>query len=103
MLSSPSRSDVPGATISSALTIRESCLHSSSSLSSSPERGGISVDFTRKWSKGRSPFGRSHCAIARVPPERRPTLLSGCLHRRRLVHRGLQGVAQDSVRLRLHD
>src|SRR5437588_280026 len=41
MLSMPSRSAVPGATISSALTIRESCRDSSSSLSSSPERCGI--------------------------------------------------------------
>jgi hypothetical protein len=48
MLSIPSRSAVPGATISSALTIRESCRDSSSSLSSSPERCGMKVDFT--WS-----------------------------------------------------
>src|SRR5213082_2910829 len=49
MLSTPSRSAVPGATISSALTIRESCRDSSSSLSSSPDRGAMRNDFTSYW------------------------------------------------------
>src|SRR6185312_17352675 len=47
MLSIPSRSAVPGATISSAFTSRGSWRDSSSSLSSSPVRGAIPTPFYR--------------------------------------------------------
>src|SRR6187551_1389538 len=69
MLSIPSRSAVPGATISSAFTSRGSWRDSSSSLSSSPVRGAIPTRFYRV-SLG---FFRDRAGISRhiatAPPE----------------------------------
>src|SRR5262249_19754121 len=110
MLSRPSRRAVPGATISSARTIRESCRDSSSSLSSSPDRGGIKADFTsysydrppdRPRTVRRSDYGaeREHpsrpTAYGRSRGERLGPLLAS--------ERGSERRPQRRVRLRLDD